>query len=305
MADTATSLREAGNAAVRSGDLDAAADAYTRALSLDPGDPALYHNRAVVRLRQRKYGDALADADAALSRKPDYSKAVSTRGAALQHLGRIEEAAAAFRLGLAFDPASTSLQDNLRAAEAMVAARAARVAAGGGGDGSSSGAHPPPAAPRASAAARPAPGVAAAPPPPPATAGGVVWPVGSLPRVVLAARLAVTAALLLYLLPVGSVSRSAWYFAMLAAAVAHVTDVLHRLGAPASLTDAAYVMRAASDASFHLIFLPLVWATAPAPSLLAAFAVATFDVLHVGHWLYGVTERRGAGGHWRGRTWGG
>jgi tetratricopeptide (TPR) repeat protein len=95
----AIALKEAGNEAIKAGDYEGAVAAYTRALELDPSSAVLYHNRAVARLRQQRWEDALGDADAALALKPDYTKAVNTRGAALQRLGRLDEAAAAFRMG--------------------------------------------------------------------------------------------------------------------------------------------------------------------------------------------------------------
>ena len=102
-------LKEQGNAAVRTMDFTAAGDAYTRAISLLNGMPrsaevdataaVVFHNRAVVRMRQERWQDALVDADAAILRKPNYAKAFSTRGAALQHLNRLPDAIESFRLG--------------------------------------------------------------------------------------------------------------------------------------------------------------------------------------------------------------
>ena len=163
------------------------------------------------------------------------------------------------------DPTSALLTNNLRAAEAMLAQSGQRAGSG------TPAAPPPVGSPAASSTA-------------------------SRRGPLLAGRAVLSFLLLVYVFPFGvprDLSRTAFYAAMVLAAVVHVVDLVTRLGLPSHARDVAYVLRASRDPSFHIIFLPLVWLTSPAPSPLAAIAVASFDVLHFGVALYGEALKRG------------
>lgn len=76
---------------------EAAAD-YTTAIRLDPELSVAYLNRGLLRLELEQPGDALADFDAAAAQGYDDAALHSGRGAALERLGRHQEADLAFRL---------------------------------------------------------------------------------------------------------------------------------------------------------------------------------------------------------------
>jgi tetratricopeptide (TPR) repeat protein len=72
---------------------------YSEAINLQPGKeglPALYSNRSLAYFKAQRYGEALADAEAASSLAPAWHKAHWRRAAALAALKRAPEAADAF-----------------------------------------------------------------------------------------------------------------------------------------------------------------------------------------------------------------
>jgi stress-induced-phosphoprotein 1 len=66
---------------------------------------------------------ALSDAKKAVELKPDWSKGYSRLGGALFGLGNHEEAADAYKKGLAIDPTNGPLKDGLKEAEKALAGR--------------------------------------------------------------------------------------------------------------------------------------------------------------------------------------
>jgi tetratricopeptide (TPR) repeat protein len=70
------------------GEPDTAAAWFDIAATLDARDPRALAHIAGIRLGQRRFEDALAAADAALRRAPNYPQARAARTAALQALGR-------------------------------------------------------------------------------------------------------------------------------------------------------------------------------------------------------------------------
>ncbi len=63
--------------------------AYTRAIALEPDLAAAYNNRAITRMHQQRYADALADLDQAISLRPTYANALMNRGDIYNYYGPI------------------------------------------------------------------------------------------------------------------------------------------------------------------------------------------------------------------------
>jgi tetratricopeptide (TPR) repeat protein len=183
----------------------------SQAIARDSANHVYFSNRATAHFKLGNWTAALTDADAAIANKRDFAKAYGTRGAALQQLGRLQEAVAAYRAGMAFDSTNATLRGNLADAERQLQARATSGSNGSGGSAR-------PAAPASGAGAgarRPATPV-----------GGV------LGQLVLASRLAMLATTVVYVLPLGGLSYSAYYWLLLASAVAHGGLIVMAHGRP-------------------------------------------------------------------------
>lgn len=124
-----------GNQALKAGEYAEAETYYSKAIDADATVAAYWYNRSVARLRQRKWGESLSDADKAMSLDSQYVKAYTTKGAALNGLGRYEEEQAAYEAGLVVDPSSATLKSNLESVKRKIAGGAASAGASGGGSG--------------------------------------------------------------------------------------------------------------------------------------------------------------------------
>ena len=101
-------LLELGNRAVESGSFDDAAAQYTRGLenggmSRDTR-ATLLSNRAAAYGHLQKWELALGDACSCQALEPQWARSYECKGAALQALGRFDEALEAFRTALSLDP---------------------------------------------------------------------------------------------------------------------------------------------------------------------------------------------------------
>ena len=112
----------------KAGDWAGAEAAYTRALELDSTSAPAWGNRSAARLKRGRAADALADAVAAIAARRDYVRGYERQGAALEALGRMAEARAAYAAGLAVAPsggadaaALASLRGRLRDLDARPA----------------------------------------------------------------------------------------------------------------------------------------------------------------------------------------
>lgn len=67
-------LKDIGNAALAAGNYDQAIALYTEAIALDPNNHVLYSNRSAAYAKQKKYQNALEDAEKTVAIKPDWPK---------------------------------------------------------------------------------------------------------------------------------------------------------------------------------------------------------------------------------------
>ncbi|KAM0884697.1 hypothetical protein ACQ4PT_030827 [Festuca glaucescens] len=90
------------------------------AIKLDPADAVLYSNRSLCHLKCGEAHDALLDADACISLRPEWHKGYYRKGAALMLLLDYKEASDAFLAGVKLDPKNKEMKKAFwEAVEAM------------------------------------------------------------------------------------------------------------------------------------------------------------------------------------------
>jgi tetratricopeptide (TPR) repeat protein len=103
-------LQAQGKMAYEAGDYNEAQQLWSQALRRRPTDVKLLSNRAAAWLAMREFQQGLEDATQAIELDPGYSKAHGRLGAALEGLGRANDALAAYSRALDLDPSSKHLQ---------------------------------------------------------------------------------------------------------------------------------------------------------------------------------------------------
>mmetsp|Transcript_10778 Transcript_10778/g.20006 ORF Transcript_10778/g.20006 Transcript_10778/m.20006 type:complete len:479 (-) Transcript_10778:79-1515(-) len=98
--------KKRGNDAFKEGNWDEALKNYNKAITLDPSIAALYSNRAAVHSSKGNHDSALSDANRCIERDPTFLKGYSRKGKALFDMNQMDEAEAAYKQGLAVDPAN-------------------------------------------------------------------------------------------------------------------------------------------------------------------------------------------------------
>lgn len=91
----ADSHKEAGNVLFSQEDYDGAIKEYTKAIIKDSNNQAYFTNRALCRLRLKRYEEALTDCQKAIELAPDSMKAFFYKGQSLLALDRPNEALSA------------------------------------------------------------------------------------------------------------------------------------------------------------------------------------------------------------------
>ncbi|KAK9457581.1 hypothetical protein V1511DRAFT_455618 [Dipodascopsis uninucleata] len=114
--------REAGNALFSQEDYEGAIKEYTRAIIQDNSNPAYFTNRALCRLKLKRYGEALEDAQKALELNDRLMKAHFYKGQSLLELDRPNESlrslTIAYRIALdQKSPSSSSICQNIMQAK--------------------------------------------------------------------------------------------------------------------------------------------------------------------------------------------
>lgn len=119
-------LKDAGNALLKAGDPRGAIAKYTQAIALEK-NAVFYSNRAAAYIELKEFDSALRDAKDAVAAKRDYFKAYSHMAVALEGLGRIDEARAAYEAGIEVCPAESASTLRKRARSVGVARRSSKT----------------------------------------------------------------------------------------------------------------------------------------------------------------------------------
>jgi len=99
----AEALKSKGNAAMASKDYSTAIDLYSKALTIIPGNPIFLSNRAAAYSASKDHESARADAEAAVSADPKYTKAWSRLGLARFALGDAKGSMDAYSKGIEYE----------------------------------------------------------------------------------------------------------------------------------------------------------------------------------------------------------
>jgi protein O-GlcNAc transferase len=102
--DRSSTLVNLCAALIRQGKFKEVAPFIERALAIEPTNPEMLLNEAVVYAEQRHYAEALKSLDRALNQKSDYAAAWFTKGSLMMDLKRHGDALAAFEVAVSLDP---------------------------------------------------------------------------------------------------------------------------------------------------------------------------------------------------------
>ncbi|KAF1378837.1 hypothetical protein EPR50_G00135580 [Perca flavescens] len=116
-----SALKDQGNKALSAGNIDEAVRCYTEALALDGSNHVLFSNRSAAYAKKGNYENALQDACQTIKIKPDWGKGYSRKAAALEFLGRLEDAKTTYHEGLRQEPSNQQLKEGLQNIEARLA----------------------------------------------------------------------------------------------------------------------------------------------------------------------------------------
>ncbi|KAL2094940.1 hypothetical protein ACEWY4_009659 [Coilia grayii] len=114
-------LKDEGNKALSAGNITEAVRCYTEALALDPNNHVLFSNRSAAYAKKGDYENALKDACQTIIIKPDWGKGYSRKAAALEFLGRFEDAKTTYEEGIRQEPSNQQLKEGLQNIEARLA----------------------------------------------------------------------------------------------------------------------------------------------------------------------------------------
>lgn len=126
----ANSLKDEGNVAFQTGDIDTALRLFTQGIELDPDNYILYSNRSAAYMKADSISKALHDAEKCVELAPAWAKGYNRLGVAQQRLTRFDAAIDTFKKGIELEPNNQALWAALKACEeASKADKAARCQA--------------------------------------------------------------------------------------------------------------------------------------------------------------------------------
>jgi Transmembrane protein 33/Nucleoporin POM33/Tetratricopeptide repeat len=257
-----------------------AIDLYTKAIALDRLNHVYVYNRAVAYLKLSNYAKALEDANTSIENKRDYIKAYITKGSALRNLQRYEEAISTFKAALEIDPSNSNVQMHLKDCEAYyqnIQNPSSSTSSKNTSTPSSNSNSSNSTTSTSTSSNSSTPSVNLVP--------------TNVPEVILLyGRFLISILFISYLLPLGSLSRSSYYYMLLASFIVHLAAIFVAHGVPNM--SQAYLVRVATDPYFHLIPLAFVFYMTKLPYFLIAVVVIDLDFLHFLNYLYLQTSQR-------------
>lgn len=117
---TANQFKDQGNEALKAEKFVEAIALYTKAIELDATNHVFYSNRSAAHVKNGDYDKALEDAKKTVELKSDWGKGHGRLGTALSYLSRYDEAVAAFKEGIKYDPNNTQLKASLEETESRM-----------------------------------------------------------------------------------------------------------------------------------------------------------------------------------------
>lgn len=78
---SAANFKDIGNKALQAGNIDAAIEAYTQAIAIDPNDHVFYSNRCAAYMKNEDYSNALQDGEKCIEINPTWAKGYNRKGA--------------------------------------------------------------------------------------------------------------------------------------------------------------------------------------------------------------------------------
>src|SRR5512145_3127185 len=109
-----------------------AADAYAKALALDPANVDAHNGLGTIHALGGRFGDAQRSFSAALAIEPQNAAVLNNSGYAYLLEGRRDEASAAFGRAVGFEPGNARFRANLQLSRTTAEGPAAEIAAGEG-----------------------------------------------------------------------------------------------------------------------------------------------------------------------------
>uniref|UniRef100_A0A8C7ZTV7 Uncharacterized protein n=1 Tax=Oryzias sinensis TaxID=183150 RepID=A0A8C7ZTV7_9TELE len=110
---------DAGNRLAASGQFELAVKCFTDAIRYNPMEFKLFGNRSLCFERLQQYGNALRDAELALSLEPNWIKGLFRKGKALCGLKRYYEASLVYKEVLKLDSTSADAVQELKKAQTL------------------------------------------------------------------------------------------------------------------------------------------------------------------------------------------
>lgn len=92
-------LKDEGNEAFQSGDVELAISKFTQAIDIDPDNVIFYSNRSAAYMKVDSISKALHDAEKCIELDPKWSKGYNRLGVAQQQLKRFEAAIDTYKKG--------------------------------------------------------------------------------------------------------------------------------------------------------------------------------------------------------------
>merc|ERR1712176_932305 len=127
-------LKNAGNAALKAGNISEAIKLYTEAIKENGSNKVFYSNRSAAYMKSEDFRSALTDGERAIELAPTWAKGYSRKGAALYALARFEEAKIAYEEASKLEPTNQTFKDEISRCASQLTGPGGSQPLGGGGN---------------------------------------------------------------------------------------------------------------------------------------------------------------------------